>query len=307
MASELKPAATEAATAIPKGEQPSASPPMFGNLTEYVPGDSIQTHREMFEAFCEVNRIEDNRKWSFLLISLGTPVYEKLRNLVHPRQPNEFGYNHIWTALEQFYNPRPSMVSERLKFYTAKQQPNEAIHEFTDRLQKLAETCEFGSFIPTDLSTITSAKLREKAIDEALRDQMIAGVCDERVQKGLAEKKLAEKFLFCRLRAQSMCLQLATSSVKVESAEPKQQQSAVSTAVTASVTVKAVPDRNLGVAKQSKAITHTAVPLKCTRCGRPGSGHTFKTCPAKNWYCYCCGHLGHAESVCTTKWMNYYY
>ena len=54
--------------------------------------------------------------------------------------------------------PKPLVIAERYKFHKCNQEESQSIREFLAKLQKLAETCEFGNYR-----------------DEALRDRL---VCD---------------------------------------------------------------------------------------------------------------------------------
>lgn len=126
---------------------------------------------------------------SFLLTSLGTVVYEKLRTLVHPLKPTESTIDNIWSVLERYYSPKTHTLAQRYKFLKCTQQSGENINEFVVRIKNLAEKCKFGDYIPNDLSKTTSAELRNKALEDALRDKVIMGVSDAKIQQMLLEKK----------------------------------------------------------------------------------------------------------------------
>lgn len=126
---------------------------------------------------------------SFLLTSLGTVVYEKLRTLVHPLKTTESTIDNIWSVLERYYSPKTHTLAQRYKFLKCTQQSGENINEFVVRIKNLAEKCKFGDYIPNDLSKTTSAELSKKALEDALRDKVIMGVSDAKIQQMLLEKK----------------------------------------------------------------------------------------------------------------------
>ena len=73
--------------------------------------------------------------------------------------------------------PKPSTIVQRFKFNTRTQQPGETIAMFLAELRHLTEHCEFGA-----------------TLDEMLRDRLVCGVHDIRIQRRLlAEPKLALK------------------------------------------------------------------------------------------------------------------
>ena len=73
--------------------------------------------------------------------------------------------------------PKPSAIVQQFKFNTRFQQPGETIAMFLAELRHLSEHCEFG---------IT--------LDEMLRDRLVCGIRDIRIQRRLlAEPKLTLK------------------------------------------------------------------------------------------------------------------
>ena len=161
---------------------------LYGKIGEYVPGDCIHSYRELAEEFFIINGITGDLKKSFLLTSFGTVVYEKLRALVHPKKPSECEIGFIWEVLEKFYSPKSHTLTERYYFLKAYQQEGETIPEFIVRVKNLSEKCKFGDFIPNDLSTTTSAELKNKALESALLDKIIMGISDLRIQQKLLER-----------------------------------------------------------------------------------------------------------------------
>ena len=69
---------------------------------------------------------------------------------------------------------KPSAIVQRFKFNTCSQQPGETIAMFLAELKQLTEYCKFGA-----------------TLDEMLRDRLVCGVQDIRIQRRLlAEPKL---------------------------------------------------------------------------------------------------------------------
>ncbi|KFD58981.1 hypothetical protein M513_00144 [Trichuris suis] len=84
----------------------------------------------------------------------------------------ELSYEKITVAMRQYFNPAPSEIVERFRFYKRDQRPNESIADFVAELRRLSEHCNFGN-----------------GLDTALRDRFVCGIADE----GLQRRLLAEQ------------------------------------------------------------------------------------------------------------------
>jgi hypothetical protein len=68
--------------------------------------------------------------------------------------------------VQEFCKPWPSVIVQRFKFNTRKQQDGESIPKCVAELRNLSEFCELG---PT--------------LDEMLRDRVVCGTSNEKIQK----------------------------------------------------------------------------------------------------------------------------
>ena len=64
--------------------------------------------------------------------------------------------------------PKPIIIAERYKFHKCTQEEGQSIREFLAKLQKLAETCEFGGYR-----------------DEALRDRLVCCISSQTIRRKL--------------------------------------------------------------------------------------------------------------------------
>ena len=87
-------------------------------------------------------------------------------------------------SLSQHLDPKPIVIAERFKFPKAEQEDSESIRQFLAKLQKLAETCEFGGY-------------RE----EAIRDRFVCGLRVRSIQR----KLLAEATLTLQTAVEKAC------------------------------------------------------------------------------------------------------
>lgn len=154
--------------------------------------------------------------------------------------------------------PKPSTIVQRFKFNTRSQQPGETIAMFLAEVRHLTEHCEFGA-----------------TLDEMLRDRLVCGVHDIRIQRRLlAEPKLTLK------RALDLAL-------AIEAAD------------------KDASDIHKGDSQEGDAPLNKVDPkvdkvgeINCYRCG----GHHYpKSCHFKDAKFYTCGKLGHLSRVCQAK------
>ena len=116
-------------------------------------------YADRFDAFLLANKIEDSRKSSLLLATIGPEPYKLLKNLCQPDKPSSKTYGELKQLLKDHYQPEPIVIAERHKFWTAQQGENEPVAEFIVKLKRLASTCSFGSFL-----------------DDALRDRLVSGL-----------------------------------------------------------------------------------------------------------------------------------
>ena len=76
--------------------------------------------------------------------------------LTTPTKPTELSFTETVKVTGQHFTPKPIVIAERYKFHKCNHVEGQSIREFLAKLQKLAETCEFGGYR-----------------DEALRDRLV--------------------------------------------------------------------------------------------------------------------------------------
>ena len=151
----------------------------IGKISEYVHENEEWRHYvERIDHFFAANEITDKDKQrSIFLVSVGATTYKLIRSLVSPTDPKDMTYEELAKVVQEHYQPQPSIIVQRFKFNTRTQQPGENISKFLAELRRLSEHCEFGS-----------------TLDEMLRDRLVCGTCDSKIQRRLlAEPKLKLK------------------------------------------------------------------------------------------------------------------
>ena len=118
-----------------------------------------------------------------------------MRSISAPRKPKDLSFTEIVDSLAQHLDPKPIIIAERYKFHKAEQGESESIRQFIARLQKLAITCEFGTY-------------RE----EVIRDRFVCSLRDRTIQR----KLLAESSLVLQSAVEKACAaELAEKEISV--------------------------------------------------------------------------------------------
>ena len=128
--------------------QPSimVHPLCLGRMEEFTPGSDWKHYVEQLEMFFEVNRVPTDKRVPSILTLMGSKMYALLRSISTPRKLKELNFNEIMDTLAQHVDPKPIIITERYKFHKAQQEESETVRQYLAKLQKLAETCEFGPY-----------------------------------------------------------------------------------------------------------------------------------------------------------------
>ncbi|XP_072041093.1 uncharacterized protein [Amphiura filiformis] len=105
-------------------------------------------------------RIRCQRGELILLSSVGNNVYKTLRDVSYPDPPHGKTYKKLADLLKKHYRPQRSVVAERFRYRSCKQQPGQSISDYATNLKKLIASCEFQG----------------DQLEQNLRDQFICGL-----------------------------------------------------------------------------------------------------------------------------------
>ena len=212
-----------------------------------------------------VNARREKRK-SILLSVIGADTYSLLRTLCAPTRPSEKTYKEITDLLTAHFSPKPSEVVSRYKFHTRIRQPGESVSSFMSELRKLADHCNFNNYL-TDM----------------LRDRLVCGIADERVQRLL----LTEKELTLE-KAYQVCIAEETAS-KDSSILKGEHVNKVN-----------VQRKHFHTKQTPPKVKPNHTPKRyCYRCGE--ESHVANRCKYINTPCNYCKKIGHLAKVCLKK------
>ena len=244
---------------------PQASPlTAIGRLDAFdVESDEWPQYEERMFCYFEANGITDEVRMRAIFFStVGARTYKLLRSLVAPAKPRDKSFRDLQRALSDHYAPKPSVTVQRLRFNSRNRQPGESVSDYVSALRALSEFCEF----------------KASTLEEMLRDRLVCGIDDERIQRSL----LAEKELpFAR----ALDLARAVETAGKNTEEIKASKGLGTTEGT----------ENTPVVHKIQSQGHKS----CYRCG--WSGHAPKDCKFKETRCFVCKKIGNIGQACRAK------
>ena len=137
----------------------------MGRMEEYSSNTDWKQYVKRLEIFFEVNNVPVDKQASSILTLIGSKMYALLRSITAPRRPKELTYKEIVDTLTQHLEPKPIVIS---LFHKAEQEQYEPIRDYLAKLQRRAETCDFGGYR-----------------DEAIRDRFVCGLRNRAIQRKL--------------------------------------------------------------------------------------------------------------------------
>ena len=159
-----------------------------GQFGEFNPQrEDWTSYTERLQEYFIANGLEDAAKKKAVLLSIvGAETYQLMRNLTAPAKPTEKSFDQLIKLVEEHHHPAPSVILQRFKFASRRQKPGESIATFVSELRRLSEHCNYG-----------------QTLDEMLRDRVVCGIADGRLQRRLlAEPELTLKKAFELAQAQ---------------------------------------------------------------------------------------------------------
>ncbi|XP_006813690.1 uncharacterized protein LOC102809558 [Saccoglossus kowalevskii] len=180
----------------------------------------------------------------------------------------------ILDKFEKHFALKKSLVVSRHKFNTRNQGRNESIDDFVTALKILAKDCAFGTMR-----------------DELIRDRIICGIYCEQVKDKLLQKQdpnLEKTLTICRAHEESkknrQDLAEETSVHSVRSKKTYAQQ-------------KQIKKSNYSGTSQKQSHDNP----KKEKCGKCGTVHARKQCPAYGRRCLKCHKMNHYQKYCRSK------
>ena len=236
----------------------------IGTIGEFQEGrEDWKQYAERLQHFMDANGITDeDRKRAVFLTVIGPKAYKLLASLVAPAKPGEKAYGDLVKVMSEHQNPPPSEIVQRFKFHTRTQGPKETVATYVAELRARGQHCGFGD-----------------SLEDMLRDRLVCGVNDERIQRRLlAEREVKLDFKRALELVQSM--ELAEKNSRELQSRPG---------------ARLPPQSRKDVCR----VTSPEVSALCYRCGKPN--HKPASCRFKSARCHNCGKIGHLQKVCPAR------
>ena len=228
------------------------------------------SYSERLEEYFLANYIKSAEKKKAILLSVvGAHTYQLMRSLIAPEKPKEKTFEQLVKLVQEHHQPTPSAIVQRYKFNSRIQSTGESVATFVAELRRLAEHCQFG-----------------QTLDDMLRDRLVCGITDGRVQRRLlAEPELTLK----------KALELAQAQETAEKgAQQLQQQRPQASQLHAIRQTKRSSHRQMNARQEQQQREQRP----CYRCG---GKHQQRDCPFRDAECHRCKKKGHLARVCQSK------
>ena len=166
---------------------------LFIGVQELFEGNNFEPYQERPEAYFNANaigqvgedandaqiRAADKKKVSHTIAVVGKTMHGTMKDLCLPNKPTDKSFDEICRLLKDYLQPSMLVVAESYKFHQAKQEADESVAVFANRLKQLAVNCKFDHFV-----------------QRALRDQFVCGIRNGNTfKKLLSQNKTFEECL----------------------------------------------------------------------------------------------------------------
>lgn len=102
----------------------------------------------------------------------GPDLYKIIKACIAPKTISGMKYAEMKLALKAYFEPKKNKLAERFKFHSRQQKSGETVADYIMELKALSRTCEFDDYL-----------------EEALRDQLVFGIGDSKIQSALLREK----------------------------------------------------------------------------------------------------------------------
>lgn len=241
------------------------------NFDQFVEGSSLEEYLERFEAYLLLNRVtEEVQKTIHFIGVCGAYLYSRIKSACNPRTPMAVPYGELKPLLTGILCPRNLVSVERAKFHMRSQLDGESAASFALALRKMAQTCNFGAELESQLKDrfvvgLKDGSIRAQIIDTASLEEALAKATTSEISRGFATPSTSQIY---QVRPQ------ARSETRFRQAQPR--------AFSGSFNNR--QHNNNGMPRKQK----------CDKCGK----FCQEPCPAQNYICYNCDKRGHVASCC---------
>ena len=121
----------------------------IGSIESYDQAkEDWSSYTERFDQFVIANDLkEEKRIMAVFLTSVGTKVYNLLRDLIALGKPSDFKLSELKETLAGHYNPKPIKIAEGFHFHKQDQLEGESVADYSAAIKKYWKRCQFNAFL----------------------------------------------------------------------------------------------------------------------------------------------------------------
>ncbi|KAL1444974.1 hypothetical protein MTO96_029405 [Rhipicephalus appendiculatus] len=241
---------------------------------------------QLYEAACEYSTKPEATRRALLLHVMG-PTARKIVETFRFPSPAEGEQRTdtvaaIFERFDERYLPYKNVTQATAIFNTMSQKDNQPIDDFIAELQHQAAMCDFGD-----------------KHDRLLGDRIIVGIRDAALRERLfRERDLTLEKIIATCRAAEISKQHVSSLASTGDGQEATVDNLSKKGKQFRHTNKQHPRGQPAYHRKNRQATET---LPQRTCGRCGTVHQPRQCPAYGSTCYACGKFGHYASVCRQK------
>ena len=142
-----------------------------GRIENYLLDESIEEYLERVDFYFALNKIEDSKEKVLMLITqVGTAAAQKIQRAFKPNKVDVQSYEQVTATCKKLFQEESKPLVERHKLHQRNQKESETLTDFALALQVIGEKCKFSD---------------DDSLDNALRDQVVAGVRNIKTKREL--------------------------------------------------------------------------------------------------------------------------
>ena len=147
---------------------------MHGSIVQFDPDKEEWTsYVERLNYYLIANEITDDaKKCVILMLGCGPSTYKTIRRPMDTETQKTIKYTELADIVKTHFDPKPSSIVQRFKFYNRIRVKGELIATYVAALRTLAEYCEYGD-----------------SLNIMLRDKLVCSVNHEGIQRHLLSEK----------------------------------------------------------------------------------------------------------------------
>lgn len=241
--------------------------------------NSFKQQLKIFISAAGLEKVTDNRKASILLNCIGQEGQDLYFNVLKSSEDSTPKYEELLKLFDDYFKPKQNELISTFNFFKREQLDGETFDNFYSEIRRLVKNCNFENE------------------SRMLRDRIVMGVYDKRVQQ-----KLLEDASLTLDKAVDKCRSMELAKEHGRAMQKQEEAAAVDELQTASMKTsldKAKYSRNISNKKSTNKYSGSF--YHCLKCNRE---HGPRQCPAFGKTCAKCQKLNHFAAGCKSKSIN---